>query len=163
MEAGIPKTTIIGVNRASDLLSIASNILAAEIGLCRNQNHEAVRRFERAVAAQDDLKYDEPPPWYYPVRESLGAALLRAGRAHSAESVYREDLRRNPESGWSLNGLAKSLSAQNNDAAAGITRERFVAAWRYADFSLDSGDGGLAALPLSDTHRTTIGMSASRP
>jgi len=143
--ARIPRTTTIGVNRASDQLYIANTVLGAEIALCDGEIDAAVGLFERAVAAQDKLKYDEPPPWYYPVRESLGAALLREDRAQEAEAVYREDLRRNPESGWSLSGLSKSLSAQKDGAIARATHVRFLSAWRYADFSLDSNDGGLVA------------------
>ena len=61
---------------------------------------------------QDALVYDEPPAWYYPVRESLGAALVRAGRGADAEKVFREGLRRSPRNGWMLFGLMESMKAQ---------------------------------------------------
>jgi predicted Zn-dependent protease len=49
------------------------------------------------------------------VRETLGAALLKSGRAAAAEAVFRDDLSRNPRNPRSLLGLAKSLEAQNRD------------------------------------------------
>ena len=78
----------------------------------------------------------EPPPWYYPVRQSLGAVLLQAGRAADAEQVYREDLRRNPGNGWSLYGLAQSLRAQGKTGEAAQTDESFKKAWAQADVQL---------------------------
>jgi tetratricopeptide (TPR) repeat protein len=85
---------------------------------------------------QDALNYMEPPPWYFPVRQSLGAELLAAGRAKEAEVVYREDLKRNPENGWSLHGLAASLRAQGKRKEAAKVDARFEKAWRHADVKL---------------------------
>jgi predicted Zn-dependent protease len=89
-----------------------------------------------AVRQQDELQYEEPPPWYYPVRQSLGAVLLKAGRAEEAETVYREDLKRNPENGWSLYGLTQSLKAQKKKAEAAEAEQRFRKAWAQADMQL---------------------------
>ena len=80
------------------------------------------------------MRYEEPPLWYYPIRQSLGRALLEAGRADEAERAYREDLARFPENGWSLFGLAKSLEAQGKDAQG--TWEAFRVAWSSADVEL---------------------------
>jgi tetratricopeptide (TPR) repeat protein len=101
-------------------------------------NHdEATRAFkEAAVRQQDELQYEEPPPWYYPVRQSLGAVLLQAGRAEEAEAVYREDLKRNPENGWSLYGLLRSLQAQKKKEEAAEAEQRFRKAWARADVKL---------------------------
>jgi tetratricopeptide (TPR) repeat protein len=81
-------------------------------------------------------QFTEPPPWYYPVSQSLGAVLLQAGQATEAEEVYREDLRRNPASGWSLYGLAQSLRAQDRPAEASVIELRFQRAWSRADVTL---------------------------
>lgn len=86
-----------------------------------------------AVALEDGAKYMEPPDWFTPVRSSLGATLLRAGRARDAERVYREDLGRHPENGWSLRGLADSLERQGKRAEAQAVRERLDRAWARAD------------------------------
>jgi len=96
--------------------------------------------WRRAVEVQDRLNYDEPPDWYYPVRESLGGALLRAGRPAEAETVFRADLERNPRNPRSLFGLAESLRAQKKAADAAWVRAAFEGAWRDADTQLTSGD-----------------------
>jgi tetratricopeptide (TPR) repeat protein len=131
-----PERMILQVNSAKTLLGIADQVLAGEIAAARGATSEAVRRLEAAVKAQDELRYMEPPPWYYPVRHTLGAMLLEAGRARDAERVYREDLRRNPENGWALRGLALSLRAQRKDAEAAAVEERFAKAWARADVTL---------------------------
>jgi predicted Zn-dependent protease len=70
------------------------------------------------------------------VRQSLGAALVAAGRAKEAEAVYLEDLRRNPENGWSLFGLTKALEMQNRPVEAATAGARFRRAWARADVAL---------------------------
>ena len=114
---------------------IAERTVTAELAAKRGQYDEAVAALEQGVAIEDSIPYDEPPGWHAPVRQTLGAVLLDAGRAADAEAVYREELRRNPGNGWSLFGLAKSLEAQGKpDAAA--ARQQFAAAWRHADVEL---------------------------
>jgi tetratricopeptide (TPR) repeat protein len=101
-----------GNNSAADVLALAAATLdarRAEIGKSAN----ALALWKQAVDLEDGLSYDEPPAWYYPVRESWGAALLRAGKPTEAEAIFRDDLRRNPRSPWSLAGLAASLDAQH--------------------------------------------------
>jgi tetratricopeptide (TPR) repeat protein len=115
---------------------VAHHALAGEIALRRGRAAEAVPHLEAAVRMQDALRYDEPPPWYYPVRQSLGAALLAAGRPADAERVYRDDLLRNPDNGWSLHGLGEALRAQHRDDAD--ARRRFATAWSRADVTLTS-------------------------
>ena len=96
----------------------------------------AVSRYEAAVAAEDLLTYDEPPTWYYPVRETLGAALLAGGDAARAERVFRDDLKRNPGNGRSLFGLWKTLEAQGRAADAARAGADFRRAWSRADVTL---------------------------
>lgn len=93
-----------------------------------------------AVAMQDRLSYNEPADWHYPVRESLGAALLLAGRASEAEAVFRADLRKNPRGGRSLFGLVQALQAQGKTDEAVLVRQEFNDAWRTAEItpSLDA-------------------------
>jgi tetratricopeptide (TPR) repeat protein len=117
-------------------LQLASAVLAGESAARRGDADTAVRELERAVVLEDALPYMEPPAWYYPVRQSLGAALLAAGRADEAEAVYREDLRRNPENGWSLFGLAASLRADGDGREAAAVDRRFRGAWTHADVKL---------------------------
>jgi len=121
------------VNKGANLLDVASNHLAGMIAAERKKWDEAVRRLERAVKAEDSLVYMEPADWFDPVRPYLGAVLLAAGRPRDAEAVYREDLRRNPENGWSLHGLETSLARQGRTQESAAVRERFTKAWARAD------------------------------
>jgi tetratricopeptide (TPR) repeat protein len=132
-----PSDKIVGDNSpARVLLEIAAHSLAGEVASKKGQIDQAIPALEEAVRLQDGLPYTEPPPWYYPVRHSLGAILLTAGRAAEAETVYREDLRRNPENGWALYGLTQSLQTQKKTEEAAATETRFKKAWARADVKL---------------------------
>ena len=126
--------TPVGINKA--VLKIAVQALAGEIAARQGHPGIAVEAFKRAAAREDSLRYSEPPYWYYPIRHSLGKALLGAGRAQEAEQVYREDLMRYPENGWALVGLEASLLAQGKTAEARQAKERFDRAWAGADVTL---------------------------
>lgn len=121
---------------AVTLLQIADALLEGEIAMAAGSVDAAVGHFERAVALQDGLPYMEPPFWYYPTRQSLGAALLAAGRAGEAEAVYRRDLEDYPHNGWSMFGLAESLAAQGRTDEAAEVREMFAHVWARADVEL---------------------------
>lgn len=124
------------MNSAAALLQVAANVLGGEIAAKRKRTDDAVRLLEQAVHQQDALRYEEPPAWYYPVRQSLGAVLLNARRVTEAEAVYREDLRHNPENGWSLYGLKQSLQAQQKTEEATAVNQRFRKSWARADVKL---------------------------
>lgn len=117
-------------------LSIAVQALSGEIAVRRGEVDAAITHFQEAVKIEDAGLYFEPPKWYYPVRHSLGAALMKAGRSADAETVYREDLRRFPENGWALFGLAQALRAQGKKDEATATEARFRKAWPDADVTL---------------------------
>ena len=135
--AAMPPERIIGDNTPpAALLHLAAEALAGESAARRGQTDDAVKHLQEAVRAQDALPYTEPPPWYYPVRQSLGAVLLTAGRPADAEAVYRDDLQRNPENGWSLYGLWQALRARQAEAEAAAVEERFRKAWARADVAL---------------------------
>jgi len=120
-------------NLTSDVLALGTEILAARTA---GSPALAVPHWQRAVALQDALIYDEPPPWYYPIRESLGAELIRAGRAAEAEAVFREGISRIPRNGRMLFGLMESLRSQGKSDAAELVRREFEAAWQKADLKL---------------------------
>jgi hypothetical protein len=82
---------------------------------------------------EDALTYGEPPEWSVPVRQELGMMLLRADRAREAEQVFREDLKRFPDNGWSLRGLALSLRRQGRSEEADRMESRFRNVWKSAD------------------------------
>jgi tetratricopeptide (TPR) repeat protein len=123
-------------NKAKDVLNIATNVLGAKIAMARHDSTNAISLLRRAVAVQDTLKYDEPPDWFYPVRESLGAALLLNGNATEAEKVFREDLELNPRNPRSLFGLSEALRAQNRAYDAQFVDKQFQANWKGPDSKL---------------------------
>ena len=125
-------------NLAGHVLAIAPEVLAGHIALARKQHDAAIAHFERAVRLEDGLVYTEPSEWHYPPRHALGAALLDAGRPAEAETVYWEDLKRNPENGWALFGVVQALKAQKKTELAAIVEARFKQSWVRADAQLVS-------------------------
>jgi tetratricopeptide (TPR) repeat protein len=95
-----------------------------------------IKHFREAAKIEDAGLYFEPPKWYYPIRHSLGAALVKAGHHAEAKKAYREDLRRFPENGWSLFGLTQALRAQGKKNEAAATETRFRKAWPDTDVTL---------------------------
>lgn len=132
----LQEVRIWGLNPASSLAQIAASVLQGEIAAAKNKTNAAVAELRRAIAIEDGLIYGEPPDWFYPARQNLGAILLEAGRPRQAEEVYREDLARFPDNGWSLFGLAQSLRAQGRKAEAADVQRRFETAWKYADVEI---------------------------
>ena len=127
-------------NRTKDILAIASNVLGAKIAMAKKDNAAAIGMLQEAVAVQDKLSYGEPPDWFSPVRESLGAALLMNGAAADGEKVFREDLDRNPRNPRSLFGLQQALLAQKRDYDAGLVEKQFQAAWKGGNTQLKVAD-----------------------
>jgi tetratricopeptide (TPR) repeat protein len=117
-------------NKTRDILQIASDVLAAKLSSARNEKTQAIAQLRDAVAIQDGLKYSEPPSWFYPVRESLGAALFLSGQISEAEQTFREDLQRNPRNPRSLFGLLESLRALEKSHDAEFVQAEFRAAWK---------------------------------
>jgi tetratricopeptide (TPR) repeat protein len=134
----VPADSTFGNNRASSILSIASKMLDGEIAAKRSRFAESERLLREAVRIEDRMRYDEPPDWMQPVRHTLGAVLLRAGKHGQAEAVYREDLARYPENGWSLFGLGRALRLQGRNDEAAAVEDRFRRAWAGADVTLGS-------------------------
>ena len=127
-------------NKAKDIIKIAKDVVGAKIALAKKDSNGAIALLREAVAIQDTLKYSEPPDWFFPVRESLGAALLMSGDATGAEKVFREDLDRNPRNPRSLWGLRQALLQQKRDYDAGFIQKQFDASWK----------GGTGGLKLDD-------------
>lgn len=123
---------------ASRYLALAVAQLAGELAAASGDVDGAVRELEAGLAVQDTLVYTEPPRWHMSLRQNLGAILLEFGRAEAAEAVFREDLRRFPNTGWSLYGLSAALEAQGDRAAAELAGQGFDTAWARADVELAS-------------------------
>ncbi len=127
----VPADAPWGNNKAVEVMKLAREVVAARFG------EDAVAHWRRAVEIQDGLTYDEPPAWYYPVRESLGAELVRSGKAAEGEAVLREGLRKSPRNGYMLFALLESLKAQGKDMNE-VNRE-FDAVWAKSDVTLSLG------------------------
>jgi tetratricopeptide (TPR) repeat protein len=122
------------------VLAIAQASLDARIAAAKKDSEAAISAWRAAVGAQDRLAYDEPPPWYYPVRESLGAALFGDGLKEDAETVFREDLERNPRNPRSLFGLWECLKAQKKASDAEWLRRAFQVAWKNSEVDIRMED-----------------------
>jgi tetratricopeptide (TPR) repeat protein len=129
----IPKESTFGNNSSHDLVAIAELVLEGEMLAQEGDLETAEVKLRRGAELEDRLRYDEPPDWIQPVRHTLGAVLVRAGKFAEAEQVYREDLKRLPENGWSLLGLANSLRAQGQLKEAGAAQNRLEKVWADAD------------------------------
>jgi tetratricopeptide (TPR) repeat protein len=117
-------------NKTKDILKIAESVLGAKISLAKNDMDATVNQLRAAVAVQDGLKYDEPEDWFYPVRENLGAVLLKIGDYAGAEEAFRADLAIHPRNPRALFGLEQALKSQKKAYDAGFVRKQFDASWK---------------------------------
>jgi tetratricopeptide (TPR) repeat protein len=131
-KAAVPEKAMMAQNPAHKILELATHTLAGEIAYRKGDTDTAVAELRKAVAIEDTLRYMEPPDWFQPTRHSLGAVLVAAGRKAEAEKVYREDLARLPENGWSLYGLSQCLDGAAAAEATAV-KTRFEKAWAGAD------------------------------
>jgi tetratricopeptide (TPR) repeat protein len=123
-------------NKARSILSVANDVLAARIACARKDQATEIRLLRNAVATEDSLNYNEPPDWPFPVRESLGAALLEAGQPQEAEKVFRADLEKHPRNPRSLFGLHASLKIQGKNYDAELVQRQFQEAWKNSGVEL---------------------------
>jgi tetratricopeptide (TPR) repeat protein len=138
IEAATPPDAMLDVgNRTQAVLHVASLVVNGKLALANHHPSDAVRILRDAVTAQDGLRYDEPPIWYYSTRQSLGAALILTGQPVEAERVFQEDLKRVPADGWSLYGLMLAERAKGDLTAAAEVEKEFKKAWAWADMQPD--------------------------
>ena len=123
-------------NATAGVLAIARRIVAGEIAARKKQYAEAIALLREGVQLEDELRYDEPRSWHFPVRHNLGAVLLEADRPKEAEAVYLDDLKIHRENGWALFGLQQSLQRQGRGQEAAAVAQRFAKAWAGADVTL---------------------------
>jgi tetratricopeptide (TPR) repeat protein len=131
--ARIPDDWYVGNNPAHDVVAVARKMLAGELAYREGEYDRAFATLREGIALEDALKYDEPPGWMQPVRHALGALLMGANRPEEAEQVYRQDLARYLNNGWSMLGLENALRAQGKSAEADIVAGKRSAAWARAD------------------------------
>jgi tetratricopeptide (TPR) repeat protein len=133
----VPKEDFLGTNSCEALLAVAIPMVEGEILIAEGKIDGGIEQLRAAIRKEDALKYDEPPGWLIPVRHSLGAVLMKQQRFAEAEQVYRDDLARLPENGWSLLGLAESLRKQKKNAdEIAQTQRKFEKVWAKADLTI---------------------------
>lgn len=135
----VPKETAVSNNTAESIVAVANHMIKGEILIAERKLDPGLEELRAALTLEDVLKYDEPPSWMIPLRHTIGANLMAAGRFAEAEQIYRDDLKRLPENGWSLFGLSEALAAQQKDGAElEATRARFNKVWAKADVKITS-------------------------
>ena len=137
----VPADTMFNLNPAANMLAVADNVLDARIAAAKGETDASIAAWQKAVEAEDQISYNEPPDWFYPTRESLGAALVRAKRYEEADLAFREDLERNPNNGRSLWGRWQALRASDGDVPTTLVmRRRWQDAWNDSDTRLQLED-----------------------
>src|SRR5262245_36784699 len=135
----VPKGDFVSNNSCEALLGVAIPMVEGEILIAEGKIDSGIEQLRAAIQKEDALKYDEPPGWLIPVRHSLGAVLMKQQRFAEAEQVYRDDLARLPENGWSLFGLTESLRKQKKNAdEVARTKAKFERVWAKADLTITS-------------------------
>ena len=135
----VPKEAGVGNNTCEAIIAVVGPMVEGEILVAEGKIDSGIEQLRAAIKNEDALKYDEPPGWLIPVRHSLGAVLMKQRRLAEAEQVYREDLARLPENGWSLFGLAESLRKQKKNAdEVAQTQAKFEKIWEKADLIINS-------------------------
>ena len=135
-----PESQFLINNKSSDILTLAAATLDAQLAWARGEKEKSIEEWRRAVKLESKIHYDEPPAWFYPVRQSFAAALLISGEPKEAESVFRAAIAKQPRDGRLLFGLWQSLSAQKRDSEAMLVEQQFVAAWKDATVKLNIED-----------------------
>jgi tetratricopeptide (TPR) repeat protein len=119
-DAGIP---------AKDVLKLARKVVEGRIAQAKGDHATAIARFRDAATIQDTLRYSEPPLWYYPVRQSLAAALLQAGKLDEALDEFQRALKRAPNAGWTYFGLAELYRARGDTKSAQDAEAQLAKTW----------------------------------
>jgi len=113
----------------ADLLRLMATVVDAKALMGERKFTEAAARFQSAVDQQAKIPYMEPPYFYYPVRQSLGAALVAAGQPARAEAEFLHTLMDNPNNAYAFWGLAEARRAQGDTQGAAAARRLFQQAW----------------------------------
>lgn len=134
----IEDLSIWGINSAGTLIKIAYEVASGELAAKKNDYPLAIQHLKTAVDLEYTLRYDEPPTWFYPCSQNLGAVLIEAGMYEEAERVYKKNLEEIENNGWGLYGLHQALLKQNKIEEAREVERRFEEAWKYSDIELTS-------------------------
>jgi tetratricopeptide (TPR) repeat protein len=111
------------------LLQIALHVVLGRMAQQQGDSAKAIAEFQQAAELQDGMPYMEPPYWYYPVRQSLGAALLQAGRTSEAADAFKVALKEAPNDGWAIYGLMEAQKKLGDEAGAKVSESELTKAW----------------------------------
>lgn len=125
-------------NTTASIAKVAYRVVAGELMAARGDYDAAIEHLQKGVENEDALNYSEPAAWHIPVRQTLGAVLLKAGMPAKAETIYRQDLQKVPRNGWSTIGLYNSLLAQGKNSEAKRAKAQFDNVWKDADIEISS-------------------------
>lgn len=118
---------------ATDILGIAENSLRARLAQEKGDMESAITLWEAAAQIQDNLFYTEPPYWYYPVRQSLGAAYLMNNEPVKAIEAFQAALVEAPNNGWTIFGLAEAYDKAEQNEMADALRTYMATTWVGGD------------------------------
>lgn len=127
-----------GFDPSSKIAEVAHAVVAGELAALKGESADAIFHLKKAVELEDNLVYTEPSAWYIPPRQNLGAVLLKAEKYEEAETVFKKDLEKLRQNGWSLLGLYQSLEAQGKVEEANQIKKEFDTAWQHADFEIST-------------------------
>ena len=136
----LPPDAVLGFNSAHQILDMAGWMVDGNIARAQRNYKRAAELFNQVAQAEDKLNYDEPPDWYLPPRESLGAVLYTDGRYAEAEAAFRAELKNHAKNPRALFGLAQALQAEKKVAEANGVLKEFEAGWKNADVKLKMSD-----------------------
>lgn len=125
-------------NPTSVIAQIAHSVVSGEISAAEGDLAKAVEHLSKAIYLEDHLIYSEPTAWHIPVRQTLGAVLVKAEKFSEAEKLYKEDLEVLRQNGWSLMGLHQSLMGQGKLEEAKMIKQEFDTAWKHADIKIST-------------------------
>jgi tetratricopeptide (TPR) repeat protein len=134
--AEVPETRLLFNNPVNEILEVAAQVLDGEVEYRKGNYELAFEHLRRAVELDERLNYDEPWGWMEPARHPLGALLTEQKRYEEAIEVYEANLKRYPENGWALHGLAEALRGVGRSEEAAAVQARFRAAWSDSDLAI---------------------------
>ena len=114
---------------AADLVRLAELAAQGRFASALGRHDDAIAFYRRAIEIETGLPYQEPTYWYFPVRQSLGAALFKAKRYAEASDAFRAALMQSPNNGWALYGLGQSEAAQGRKLEAAAANRALSKAW----------------------------------
>jgi tetratricopeptide (TPR) repeat protein len=132
------KTIYATFNAVGDIAQVPLHLLRGEVLLKSGKTEDGIQSLIKAVEAEENLRYMEPPDWKLPSRQYLGAAYFNSGNFQKAEETFKADLKKNPRNGWALQGLKNSQSKLGKKIEAEESEKLFSQVWKNADIKINA-------------------------